>query len=89
VDARAFYGYWSRDPVRCTPAPLPVDLAMGFSAITRKIHESIPGLEVRGGRGGEEGQGRGHGGCTRGGGSGDCKVPVRQSVTPCAPCASP
>lgn len=50
MDARAFYGYWSRDPVRCTPAPLPVDLAMGFSAITRKIHESIPGLEVRGGR---------------------------------------
>jgi len=47
VDVRRFVGYWAKQHDISTPAPFPIDVTLGFPLITRKVHESIPGLLFR------------------------------------------
>ena len=48
VDVRRFVGYWAKRHDISTPAPFPIDVTLGFPLLTRKVHESIPGLLVSG-----------------------------------------
>lgn len=39
-------GYWAKVPELSAPSPMPIDVMLGASWMTRKAHESIRGIKV-------------------------------------------
>ncbi|WIA30241.1 hypothetical protein OEZ86_000332 [Tetradesmus obliquus] len=42
-----FAGFWEVVPERTTPHPQPIDVALGASYIVRKVHKSLPGMDLK------------------------------------------